>query len=353
MARVFRRAGLRVGTQEFPVPGLGTSRNTVGVLQTPATCLRIVMAHADTTSTSSGANDNASGLGVGGGRGGPPPAGRRRGHPLPFIIGFNDGIDQSGCSGTVREVGNNQGFFVFDADAGTNTDAAAPFAVIIIGNINHAPGGEVGMQLEGFTPETGDGGINEFVEVVREDAGGQSDGYTFYTLGQQQGEFHGQSFGFSFTSVISQFPLGCFGVKDHFTRKFRKAGFDIPWCGRTVAGKEVSPVTLGFDEEVFLSEVHQCIPDGGIAVGVVLHGLADDVGNLVETAVVHFTHGMEDAPLHGFQPVFGVRYGAVKNNVRGIFQEPIFVHAGNGLQITFTVFRRALHFLVHVLFRRV
>jgi aminopeptidase YwaD len=64
MARVFRRAGLRVGTQEFPVPGRGISRNTIGVLQTPATCLRIVMAHGDTTPNAPGANDNASGLGV-------------------------------------------------------------------------------------------------------------------------------------------------------------------------------------------------------------------------------------------------------------------------------------------------
>jgi aminopeptidase YwaD len=64
MARVFRRAGLRVGMQEFPVPGRGRSRNTIGVLQTPRSCLRIVMAHGDTTPSSPGANDNASGLGV-------------------------------------------------------------------------------------------------------------------------------------------------------------------------------------------------------------------------------------------------------------------------------------------------
>jgi aminopeptidase YwaD len=64
MRRVFRRAGLRVGTQEFTVPGRGPSRNVIGVLKTPRTCLRIVMAHADTTPNSPGANDNASGLGV-------------------------------------------------------------------------------------------------------------------------------------------------------------------------------------------------------------------------------------------------------------------------------------------------
>jgi Zn-dependent M28 family amino/carboxypeptidase len=64
VGRVFRRAGLRVGRQDFPVPGRGRSRNTIGVHQTPRSCLRIVMAHADTTPNAPGANDNASGVAV-------------------------------------------------------------------------------------------------------------------------------------------------------------------------------------------------------------------------------------------------------------------------------------------------
>jgi aminopeptidase YwaD len=64
IARVFRRAQLRVGTQEFRVPGRGRSRNVIGVFDTPRSCLRIVMAHTDSTPNASGANDNASGLGV-------------------------------------------------------------------------------------------------------------------------------------------------------------------------------------------------------------------------------------------------------------------------------------------------
>jgi hypothetical protein len=64
MARVFRRAGLRVGVQDFRVPGRGRSRNVIGVYQTPRTCLRIVMAHTDSMPAGPGANDNASGLGV-------------------------------------------------------------------------------------------------------------------------------------------------------------------------------------------------------------------------------------------------------------------------------------------------
>jgi hypothetical protein len=64
MRRVFRRAHLRVGVQEFRVPGRGRSRNVIGVYDTPRSCLRIVMAHTDTTPAGPGANDNASGLGV-------------------------------------------------------------------------------------------------------------------------------------------------------------------------------------------------------------------------------------------------------------------------------------------------
>jgi Zn-dependent M28 family amino/carboxypeptidase len=62
--RVFRRAELRVGEQEFRVPGRGRSRNVIGVYDTPRSCLRIVMAHTDTTPSAPGANDNASGVGV-------------------------------------------------------------------------------------------------------------------------------------------------------------------------------------------------------------------------------------------------------------------------------------------------
>ncbi|MBA3262470.1 MAG: M28 family peptidase, partial [Thermoleophilaceae bacterium] len=64
MARTFRGAGLQVAVQEFPVPGHGRSRNVIGSLDTPASCLRIAMAHTDSAPPAPGANDNASGLGV-------------------------------------------------------------------------------------------------------------------------------------------------------------------------------------------------------------------------------------------------------------------------------------------------
>ena len=64
VAARFRAAGLAVHLQRFAVPGRGRSRNVIGVFDTPSRCLRIVMAHTDTTPAGPGANDNASGVGV-------------------------------------------------------------------------------------------------------------------------------------------------------------------------------------------------------------------------------------------------------------------------------------------------
>lgn len=60
----FRTAGLKVAVNGFKVPGRRGSRNVVGRLDTPATCLRILMAHTDSVPPGHGAIDNASGVGV-------------------------------------------------------------------------------------------------------------------------------------------------------------------------------------------------------------------------------------------------------------------------------------------------
>ncbi len=60
----FRGAGLRIAADRFAVPGRGRSRNVIGILDRPGSCLRIVMAHIDTVPPSPGAHDNASGVGT-------------------------------------------------------------------------------------------------------------------------------------------------------------------------------------------------------------------------------------------------------------------------------------------------
>jgi Peptidase family M28 len=64
VARRFRAAGLEVSVTPFRVPGRGRSRNVIGRLETPASCLQILMAHTDSVPPGHGADDNASGVGV-------------------------------------------------------------------------------------------------------------------------------------------------------------------------------------------------------------------------------------------------------------------------------------------------
>src|SRR3954447_9235827 len=64
VAGQFRSAGLTVSVERFGVPGKGTSRNVVGELDGPASCLQILVAHVDSGPDGPGANDNASGVGV-------------------------------------------------------------------------------------------------------------------------------------------------------------------------------------------------------------------------------------------------------------------------------------------------
>ena len=60
----FRAAGLRIAHDRFRVPGHGRSRNVVGIYDTPADCLQVLIAHTDSVPPSPGADDNASGVGT-------------------------------------------------------------------------------------------------------------------------------------------------------------------------------------------------------------------------------------------------------------------------------------------------
>ena len=63
--RRFRAAGLRIGHDRFRVPRRGRSRNVLGIRDgRTRSCLRVLMAHADSVPPAPGADDNASGLGA-------------------------------------------------------------------------------------------------------------------------------------------------------------------------------------------------------------------------------------------------------------------------------------------------
>ena len=68
--------------------------------------------------------------------------------------------------------------------------------------------------------------------------------------------------------------------------------------GSTVAGENISPVSLGIHQQFFLSDLYQRIANRSIAMWVKLHGVSYDICHLVVATVVHSLHRVKDAALH-------------------------------------------------------
>ena len=68
--------------------------------------------------------------------------------------------------------------------------------------------------------------------------------------------------------------------------------------GGFITGAYIAPVTLRFNQQIFLSQVYQSITIACIAMRMVLHTLPNDVGNFIKTTIIHFLHGMQNAPLY-------------------------------------------------------
>ena len=63
-------------------------------------------------------------------------------------------------------------------------------------------------------------------------------------------------------------------------------------------------------------------------MGVILHGLSDDVRDLGVGPVVNLVHCVKDTPLHRLQPIDYVRHSPIEDCVGRIVQIPILEHSG-------------------------
>ena len=246
---------------------------------------------------------------------------------LAFVLGLDDRIDEHMGGLAEGKLGDGDGVLVHLLDPGPHLDLAAPLPLVVFGTVGDAAGGEVGIDLVGFPLENGDGGVEQFVEVVGEDFRGHADGDAFRPLRQQEREADRQFGRLLVAAVVGGHPRGDFLVEEHFLGETGEPGFDVTGSGIAVACEDVAPVPLAVDEEAFLSDRDESAQDGGVSVRVVLHGLADDVGHLGVAPVVHLAHRVEDPPLHRLEAVDDMRYGPLQDHIGGIVQEPVLEHA--------------------------
>lgn len=248
-----------------------------------------------------------------------------------LFVGGDDGVHQGAGGGAEGDLDDAEDvLFVAGFDAGADADAAAAEAAVVVGGVHDAALGEIGEDVEILFAEGGDAGVAEFDEVVGEDAAGEADGDAFDALGEEEREFDGEGDGFFVSSVIGSGPVGDFGAEGDVEGELGEAGFDVAGGGGVIASEDVAPVALGVDEEFLLPELDHGVADGGVAMGVILHGVADDIGDFVVTTVFEFVHGMEDATLDGFEAVVDVGDGALEDDVGSVFEEPVAIEIVNG-----------------------
>ena len=249
---------------------------------------------------------------------------------LTLVVALHDALDDAARGGAVGYLADDKCFLILLTDSRTNAHLAATQTVVVVGHIHQASRREVGIEGERLIAQIGDGGVDQFVEVMGQELGRQAYGDTFGALCQQQRELDRQRHRFGVTVVVGTGPIGGLMVEDDLLGKLREARLDITRCCGIVTREDVAEVTLRVHQQVLLCQLHKGVADGRIAMRVVFHRVTHDVGHLVEAAVIQFVHRMQDAALHRLQAVLDGGHGAFQNDIRGIVEKPVLEHALKG-----------------------
>ena len=247
---------------------------------------------------------------------------------LSLVLGLQDRFNQ--VLGILAEgnLGNGDGALVYLLYAGAHLHAAAALALHVLGAVGKTAGGEVGVKLVRLALQDGHGGVHQLVEVVRQDLGRKAHADAVGTLGEQEGEAHRKLRRLVVAAVVRLHGVRDLRVEENLLGELAEACLDVTGCRVRIAGEDVAPVTLAVDAEALLAEGDEGSEYGLVAVGVVLHGLADYVRHLGVGTVVHLAHHVQHAPLDRLQAVGDVGDGTVQDHVGCVIQVPVLEHAG-------------------------
>ena len=239
---------------------------------------------------------------------------------LAALGGLLDGGDQRFGGGVEGHFPNGDRLFVLgDVDPGPHPHLAA--AVVVFLGIHKAALLEVGEQGDLFAPQKVDLGLEQLPKIVRHDFGGHADGNTFGAEHEHHRHLGGQEDRLILTAIVGRLVGRELFVEQRFPRQRRQPTLDITGRRRRVAGEDIAVIPLPLDEIFLVGQNHQGLTDRSITMRVQLHRFADDVGDLMETPVIHLEKSIEDAPLHGFAAIPKVRNGTVQNDVTGVFEK--------------------------------
>ena len=210
-------------------------------------------------------------------------------------------------------------------DIQLGTDNNLSFAIVVARHIHNTAGGQIRIEGELLFLYECTHGIQHLNRVMRQNHGAHAHRNTFGTLDKNYwnlGREHQRLLG---PAVVAVDICGQLRVIQHLFCKRQQPALNVSAGSGRLASKYVAVVSLPLYEQVTVGQLDQCTVDRGVAVGMVLHGLAHHVGHLVEFAVVHGDKGMEYAPLNRLKTIHQVWNSPVSDYIGGILQEIIFI----------------------------
>jgi hypothetical protein len=89
----------------------------------------------------------------------------------------------------------------------------------------------------------------------------QTHGNPFHSHSQEQRELGRKCYRLTVSSIIGRLPLRCLCIEEHIEGKLGETRFDISGCCSIITSENITPVTLGVNEQILLSELNKSIAD--------------------------------------------------------------------------------------------
>ena len=145
---------------------------------------------------------------------------------------------------------------------------------------------KIWIQFEFFSFQISNRSTQQFIKIMRHNFGRKSYSNSFYTLSQKQREFYRQVNRFIISTVIRFAPFCSFRVENHFQSKRCKSCFNISGCRCRISCIDISPVSLGINEQFFLANLHHRIRNRSITMRMIFHGISYNIGNFIISTVL-------------------------------------------------------------------
>ena len=139
---------------------------------------------------------------------------------LALLLGLDDGVAEVAGGLSEWHLRDFYGVLVNFLDFRADLDGSASSSVVVFAAVHISTGRKVRIDFERAILKYGYGCVDEFIEIVWQNLGGETYGYALGALGEQEREFHREFDRLVELAVIGAHEIGGLRVEDDLLREF-------------------------------------------------------------------------------------------------------------------------------------